>query len=117
MANSILCTKCGHWVHRRCSKMRKLLYDLTQSFVCARCSSMTARIVTMEEEKLCDGIETVKSFRYLGDRFNTSGGSEAAVTARTKIGWVKFKCGEMLYGKRFSLKLKGKVQYIRVVFN
>ena len=64
----------------------------------------------LPQEKLCDGVETVKSFCYLGDRLNASGGSEAAVTARTRIGWLKFReCGEVLYGRRFSLKIKGRV--------
>ena len=54
----------------------------------------------------------MKSFCYLGDRLNASGGSEAAITARTRIGWIKFrKCGELLYGIRFSLKIK---EFIRV---
>jgi len=69
---------------------------------------MTARTVAVE--KLCDDIETVKGFCYLGNRLNASGGSKAAVTARTRIGWIKFReCGEVLNCKRFSLKLKGKV--------
>ena len=39
----------------------------------------------------------MKSFCYFGDRFNPSGGSEAAVTARTRIGWIKFReCTELL---------------------
>ena len=41
---------------------------------------------------------------------NASGGYEAAVTARARIGWVKFKeCRELLNSKRFSLKMKGMV--------
>jgi len=33
-----------------------------------------------------------------------------AVTARTRIGCMKFReCGEQLKGKRFSLKMKGKI--------
>ena len=41
---------------------------------------------------------------------NASGGCEAAVTARARIGWVKFKeCGELLNSKRFSLKMKGMI--------
>ena len=41
---------------------------------------------------------------------NASGGYEAAVTVRTRIGWVKFKeCGELLSSKKFSLKMKGMV--------
>ena len=36
------------------------------------------------------------------------GDCEAAVTARARIGSVKFReCGELLNSKRFSLKLKG----------
>jgi len=38
------------------------------------------------------------------------GGYEAAVTARTRIGWMKFReYGEILHGKRYSLKLKEKI--------
>ena len=34
----------------------------------------------------------------------------SAVTARVKIGWMKFReCGELLLGRRFSLKMKGMV--------
>ena len=52
----------------------------------------------------------VKSFRYLGDRLNASGVSEAAVTARTRIGWIKFREGEeLLYGRKFSVKMKGRI--------
>ena len=43
----------------------------------------------MEQEvKLCDGVETVCGFTYLGDRVSVGGGCEAAVTARTICGWV-----------------------------
>ena len=47
---------------------------------------------------------------------NASGGCEAAVTARTRMGWKKFReCGEILFGKRFSLPMKGKIykSYVR----
>ena len=36
----------------------------------------------MEQEvKLCDEVETVSKFTYLGDRVGVGGGCEAAVTA------------------------------------
>ena len=38
-------------------------------------------------EKLCEEVETVRDFCYLGDTVNASGGCEAAVTARAGIGW------------------------------
>ena len=52
----------------------------------------------------------MKSFCYLKDRLNASGGCEAAVTARTRIGWIKFReCGELLYGRKFLLKMKERI--------
>ena len=55
-------------------------------------------------------METVKGFCYLGDRLDTRGGCETAVTSRVRIGWMKFReCGELLRGKRFSLRMKGMV--------
>ena len=56
---------------------------------------------------MCDKVETVKGFCSLGNRLNASGGCEAAVSARTRVGWKKFRefkeCGEILIGKRFSV--------------
>ena len=61
-------------------------------------------------EKFCDEMETVNGFCYLGNRLKASSGCEAAVTARVKIGWVRFReCVELLLGNRFSLRMKGKV--------
>ena len=61
-------------------------------------------------ELLCDEMETVKDFCYLEDRQNASVGCETAVIARVRIGWMKFReCGELLLGRRFSLKMKGMV--------
>ena len=44
------------------------------------------------------------------------GGCQAAVTAGTRCGWVKFReCGELLYGRRFLLRLNEAVykSYVR----
>ena len=38
------------------------------------------------EENLCDEVETVRLFLYLGDRVSIGGGCEAVVTARTRFG-------------------------------
>ena len=52
----------------------------------------------------------LREFTYVGDRVSVGGGCEAAVTARTRCGWVKFReCSELLYGMRFPLRLKGTV--------
>jgi len=61
-------------------------------------------------ELLCDGVEAVIEFSYLGDKLNATGGCEVTVTARTRIGWMKFReCSELFKDKRFSLKMKGKI--------
>ena len=61
-------------------------------------------------ENLCNEVEGVNRFGYLGDRLNSSGSCEAAVTARLRIVWVRFReCGELLLGNRFPIKMKEKV--------
>ena len=63
-------------------------------------------------EKLCDEVETMNGFCYLGDQLNCSGSCNAAVTARVRIGWVTFwKCRALLLKNRFSLKTKSKVYF------
>ena len=78
-------------------------------FVCSKCKGIMEG--TMDSiEKLCDEVETVNGFCYLEDRLNANGGCEAAVTAKVRIGWVRFReCGELLLGNRFPLKMTGKV--------
>ena len=58
---------------------------------------------------MCEEVEILRCFCYLGDRVNARSGCEAAVTARTSIGWVKLKECDLLNSKRFSLKTKGMV--------
>ena len=49
----------------------------------------------------------MKNFCYLGNRLNASGGSEAAVTPRTRVDGRKFiECEELLYACMLSLKMK-----------
>ena len=61
-------------------------------------------------EVLRDEVETVKGFCYLGNRLNASGKCETEVAAKVRIGWIKFReCGELLLGRRFSLKMKETV--------
>ena len=44
-----------------------------------------------QEERLGDEVETGRKFTYLGDRVNAAGGNGAAVTVRTRCGWIKFE--------------------------
>ena len=111
MANSVMCTKCGKWVHGRFAKMKRVALALAKGFVCELCVYTKKGIVEPSEDlSFFDQVDFIKSFCYLGDRLNASGGSEAAVTPRTRIGWIKLRiCGELLHGRKFSLKVKGKM--------
>ena len=63
-----------------------------------------------EELSFFNQVDFEKSFCNLGERLNASGGSEVAVTARKRIGRIKFReCGELLYGREFSFKMKGRI--------
>ena len=44
-----------------------------------------------QEERLCDQVEVVSEFTYLGDGMRAGGGCEAVVTVGTRCGWVGFK--------------------------
>ena len=65
--------------------------------------------VVKQEVMLCDKVETVHEFTHHDGRVSAGGGCEAAVTARTRCGWVMHReCGKLLHG-RFMLTLKSVV--------
>ena len=117
MANSVLCTKCGTWVHCKCAKIKRASAKLAMHFVGFKCKGIMEG--TMDSiEKLCDEVETVNGFCYLGDRLNASGGCEAAVTARVRIGWVRYReCGELLLANRFPLMMKCSLSLLCKISN
>ena len=79
MSNAVLCTVRKKWIHAGCAQTKKLSCCFAQQFICRRCED----IGDGKEEPvkvLCNEVETVKGFCYLGDRLNASGGCETAVT-------------------------------------
>ena len=113
-SKAVCCTQCTKWIHGRCTKMKKVICISARHFVCRRCTHV-GNGTEEPVEALCDEVETVKGFCYLGDRLNASGGCETAVTSRVRLGWIKFReCGELLRGRRFSLTMKGMVYRICV---
>ena len=57
----------------------------SQNFACMKCEGNIEEALE-QEEKLCNEVETIIEFTYLGDRVSTGEGCEAAVTARTLCG-------------------------------
>ena len=110
MSNSVLCTAWGKWVYARCTDKNIVSVYVNKNFVCKKCRSVVKNFKGSADEKLCDGVETVSKFTYLGERLNATGGCETVVTARSISGWMKFReCSEILKGRRFSLKMKKKI--------
>ena len=63
MADSVLCTKCGNWI---CAKIKRATTRLAMHFVCLKCKGIMEGTMNAIE-KLCDEVETVNGFCYLGD--------------------------------------------------
>ena len=73
--------------------MKKVTSTLAKGFICERCVEAMKGLVERAEELTFYKVELVK--------FLSLGGSEAAETVRTRIGWVKFReCGKFLNGRR-----------------
>ena len=67
MAKSMMCTKCGKWVHGKCAKMKRVTSTLTKGFVCELCVDTKKGIVEPGEEiSFFDQVNFVKSFSCLG---------------------------------------------------
>ena len=102
--NSVLCLQCGKWIHGRFAEMKWVTPKFSRDCACGKCERNIGEAVE-QEEKLCDEVETVREFTYLGDRVSASRGCEAAVTVRTRCGGLSFgilvsccMAGGFLYG-------------------
>ena len=67
--------------------MKRVNQKFVINFTCRKREGNIGRAVE-QEEKLCDEVETVSEFTYLGDSVSVGGGCDAAVTVRTRCGWV-----------------------------
>ena len=111
-SNSIKCTSCGAWVHKRCSGITGKLCK-AREFKCKKCtngahvqSSGPAVISLGMDQKL----ECVGAFRYLGDTIGVGGGAEDASRARVRCAWAKFReLAPILASRGASLRVKGKI--------
>ena len=61
--------------------MKRVTPKFNRNFTCKFKSERNIREAVEQEEKLCDEVEAVWEFTYLGDRVSVSGGCEAAVSA------------------------------------
>ena len=110
-SNSIFCKGCKHWVHKKCSGLKRLTED--PDYRCTRCKG-TARPLDGRPQKDVqvgpDKLEVVASFCYLGDMLSAAGGCELSTTTRVKTAWKKFKeLKPVLSSRHLSFKTRGRV--------
>ena len=91
-SNSIFCNGCKHWMHKKCSGLKRLTKD--PDYRCTR-SQGTARPLDGRPQKEAqlgpDNLEVEASFCYLGDMLSVAGACELSTTTRVKTAWKKFK--------------------------
>ena len=80
--------------------MKRVTSTRKNGFVCKLCVDTQEGIVEPGKKiSFFDQFDFVKSFCYLRDSLSASVRSEAALTARTRIRWIKFReCGKLFYG-------------------
>ena len=110
-SNSIFCNGCKHWVHKKCSGLKRLKKD--PDYRCTRCQE-TARLLDGRPQKEVqvgpDKLEVVASFCYLGDMLSAAGGCELSTTTHVKTAWKKFKdLLSVLSLRHLSFKTRGHV--------
>ena len=90
-SNSIFCKSCKHWVHKKCSGLKRLTED--PYYRCTRCQGTARPLDDRPRRKVQvgpDKLEVVASFCYLGDMLSAAGGCELSTTC-VKTTWKKFK--------------------------
>ena len=110
-SNSIFCKGCKHWVHKKCSGLKRLTED--PDYRHTRCQG-TARSLDCRPQREfqvgSDKLEVVASFCYLGDMLLAARGCELLTTTCVKTAWKKFKeLVPVLSSCHLSFKTRGSV--------
>ena len=91
-SNSIFWNGCKHWMHRKCSWLKRLTKD--PDYRCTRCQGTACPLDGRPQREVQvgpDKLEVVTYFCYLGDMLSEAGGYELSTTTRVKTAWKKFK--------------------------
>ena len=110
--NSIYCSNCKHWIHKRCSKVSGPIKS-NVNFKCQRYQGLAPAIDKRDMLNVVvdnESIEVVDSFCYLGDMITSGGGCSEATVVHCRTAWKKFKeLLPLLTSKSISLRNRGKV--------
>ena len=110
--NSIQCSQCMYWVHKRGSGIRGRLAE-DPDYVCPRCCDKARPIDNRPVTQVdVDGtqLNVESNFCYLGDLLCAGRGCKLAIVTRCSTAWGKFKrLLPILTSKHVSLRTRGKV--------
>ena len=91
-SNNIFSKGCKHWVHKKCSGLKRLTKD--PDYRCTQCQGTACPLDGRPQREVQvgpDKLEVVASFCYLGDTLSAAGGCELSTTTCVKTTWKKFK--------------------------
>jgi len=83
--NSIQCTSCQMWVHKKCSGIKGSLSKVMKSFICRGCLNPVTCTLYRSHIGVTANLELVHTFCYLGDMLSVDGDADAAVETRIQI--------------------------------
>ena len=93
-SNSIFCNGCKHWVHKKCSGLKRLTED--PYYKCTWCQGTASPFAGRPQREVQvgpDKVEIVASFCFLGDMLSAASNCELSTTTHAKTAWKKFKEG------------------------
>ena len=110
-SNSIQCSSCQKWVHKKCSGIKGSMSKVAKSFIFRGClNPVNCAGRTSVDIGASAKLELVDKFCYLGDMLSVDGDADAAVEARIRIGWNKFRqLVPLLTNKDMSLIMRGRL--------
>jgi hypothetical protein len=119
--NSIYCSGCSHWVHKKCCGIAGPLKN-NPEYRCSRCRSVARPIDGRPHTKWTlngdSELDMVDQFCYLGDTIGAGGGCELSIITRIRSAWGKFReLLPLLTSRVLSFKTRGRIYatYIRPV--
>jgi len=81
-SNSIQCTSCQKWVHKKCSGIKSSLSKVMKSFICRGClNPLTSTHCRSGDIGASANLELVEKFYYLGDMSTVDEHDDAVVEA------------------------------------
>jgi len=81
---------CQKWVYKKCSGIKGSMYKVMKSFICRGCSNPVIGRSSVDIGGSAN-LDVVDKFCYLSDILSVDGDDDAAMEARIRIGWNKFR--------------------------